>query len=215
MAAYILFEAWQRWRDPPLVQTTGVLIVAALGLAVNFASIGLLRAGKDASLNVKGAYLEVWSDMLGSIGVIIGALVIRFTGWQWVDSLIAVAIGLWVLPRTWVLLRDTLNILLEGVPEGIDIGAVRRSLLTLPGVAGVHDLHVWALTSGKPNLTVHLVQDGANADAASLLQTARETLAGEHGITHTTIQIESTACAQAETTTTAEHDPFAEGATHA
>ena len=197
VAGYILFEAWQRWRQPEEVQTTGVLVVAALGLVVNLASMWMLRSGKDASLNVKGAYLEVWSDMLGSIGVIVGALVIRITGWNWVDSVIAVAIGLWVLPRTWVLLKDTLNILLEGVPEGIDMAAVRQSLLGLPGVLGVHDLHVWAVTSGRPSLTVHLVHAADVAAPAQLLERARAVLAAEHHITHTTVQLETQPCAQA------------------
>lgn len=197
VAGFILFEAWQRWRQPEEVQTTGVLVVAALGLVVNLASMWLLRSGKDDSLNVKGAYLEVWSDMLGSIGVIAGAIVIRVTGWNWVDSVIAVAIGLWVLPRTWVLLKDTLNILLEGVPEGIDLAAVRQSLLGLQGVLGVHDLHVWAVTSGRTSLTVHLVHAADVAAPAELLERAREVLAAEHHITHTTVQLETQPCAQA------------------
>lgn len=125
VAAYILYEAWQRWSNPPAVQTTGVLVIAVLGTIVNLVSMRLLSSGKDSSLNVKGAYLEVWSDLLGSIGVIVGALVILFTGWNWVDTVIAVAIGLWVLPRTWILLRETLNILLEGVPDGIDLPQLR------------------------------------------------------------------------------------------
>lgn len=198
VAGYILFEAWQRWRQPEEVQTTGVLVVAALGLVVNLASMWMLRSGKDASLNVKGAYLEVWSDMLGSIGVIAGAIVIRVTGWNWVDSVIAVAIGLWVLPRTWVLLKDTLNILLEGVPEGIDIAAVRQSLLGLPGVLGVHDLHVWAVTSGRPSLTVHLVHAPDVATPTELLERARAVLAADHRIRHTTVQLETQPCAQAD-----------------
>ena len=198
VAGYILFEAWQRWRQPEEVQTTGVLVVAALGLVVNLASMWMLPSGKDASLNVKGAYLEVWSDMLGSIGVIAGAIVIRITGWNWVDSVIAVAIGLWVLPRTWVLLKDTLNILLEGVPEGIDMAAVRQSLLGLPGVLGVHDLHVWAVTSGRTSLTVHLVHAPDVAAPVELLERARTVLAAEHHITHTTIQLETQPCAQAD-----------------
>ena len=198
VAGYILFEAWQRWRQPEEVQTTGVLVVAALGLVVNLASMWMLRSGKDASLNVKGAYLEVWSDMLGSIGVIAGAIVIRVTGWNWVDSVIAVAIGLWVLPRTWVLLKDTLNILLEGVPEGIDIAAVRQSLLGLPGVLGVHDLHVWAVTSGRTSLTVHLVHAPDVATPTELLERARAVLAADHRIRHTTVQLETQPCAQAD-----------------
>ena len=159
------------------------------------------ETGKDASLNVKGAYLEVWSDLLGSIGVIAGALVIRVTGWNWVDTVVAVAIGLWVLPRTWILLKETLNILLEGVPEGIDLPALRQSLLDLPGVLALHDLHVWALTSGKPSLTVHLVHDAQAGPSAALLVAARELLAAKYGIPHITVQLETEACAQA-----AQHD---------
>ena len=104
VAIYILIEAYQRFRSPAEVQAMGMLWVAAFGLAINLVSMRMLSSGRDASLNLKGAYLEVWSDMLGSIGVIVGALVIRYTGWLWVDSVIAVAIGLWVVPRTWVLL---------------------------------------------------------------------------------------------------------------
>src|SRR5581483_12390088 len=119
-------------------------------------------------------YLEVWSDMLGSVGVIVAAVLIYFTGWTWVDPLVAVAIGLWVLPRTWVLLKESLNILLEGVPAGLKLDEIEQALLALPGVEGVHDLHAWALTSGKNSLTVHLV---CNADATGegeLLQSAAD-----------------------------------------
>ncbi len=199
VAGYILYEAWRRWDAPPEVQTTGVMVVAALGMVVNLASMRLLRAGKGSSLNIKGAYLEVWSDLLGSIGVLVGAVVIRITGWQWVDPLIAVAIGLWVLPRTWVLLRDTLNILLEGVPEGIDMAEVRRSLLAIDGVTGLHDLHVWALTGGKPSLSVHLVHRATPGGADQVLASSRSVLFERHGIRHTTVQLETEPCAQALT----------------
>lgn len=122
VAAYILFEAWQRFRQPVAVHSAGMLVVASIGLAINLISMWLLRRGKDSSLNVKGAYLEVWSDMLGSVGVIGAALLIQITGWLWLDAMVAVAIGLWVLPRTWVLLKESLNVLLEGVPDGVDLG---------------------------------------------------------------------------------------------
>ncbi|MDU5079364.1 cation diffusion facilitator family transporter, partial [Enterobacter sp.] len=139
VAGYILYEGWQRLREPAQVQSSGMLVVAVLGLIVNLISMRMLQGGKDKSLNVKGAYLEVWSDMLGSIGVIGAALVIRFTGWVWVDAVVAVAIGLWVLPRTWLLLKESLNVLLEGVPDGIDMGALMASVQAVPGVTGLHD----------------------------------------------------------------------------
>jgi cobalt-zinc-cadmium efflux system protein len=164
---------------------------------INFVSLRLLTAGKDRSLNVKGAYLEVWSDLLGSIGVIAAALVIKATGWVWVDTAVAVAIGLWVLPRTWILLRDSLNILLEGVPEGVDLAAIETGLLRIDGVASIHDLHVWALTSGRTAATVHVVyRDGA--DPGDVLVKVRRSLRDQFGMAHTTAQLEARDCREAE-----------------
>ncbi len=194
VAAYILFEAWQRWSNPPAVQTTGVLVIAVLGTIVNLVSMRLLASGKDSSLNVKGAYLEVWSDLLGSIGVIVGALVILFTGWNWVDTVIAIAIGLWVLPRTWILLKETLNILLEGVPEGTDLPQLKQALLDVPGVISVHELHVWAVSSAKTSLSAHILYDTNSAHPASILEAVELLLAKQFEITHTTIQLETEAC---------------------
>lgn len=196
VAIYILVEAWQRLREPTEVQSTPMLAVAVLGLVVNLISMRLLRGGSAGSLNVKGAYLEVWSDMLGSLGVIVAALVIRFTGWIWIDALVAAGIGLWVLPRTWVLLKESLNILLEGTPEGIDIEEVAQAMRTVEGVEDVHDLHVWALTSGKNSLTAHVVHaDGS--DAAALIGRLQELLADRFRVHHTTLQVERPACEHA------------------
>ncbi len=135
VAIYILYEAYQRFSQPPEIQSLGMLVVAALGLIINLISMKILVSSSQDSLNVKGAYLEVLSDALGSVGVIIGALVIYFTGWMWVDTVIAVLIGFWVLPRTWVLLKQSINILLEGVPSEIDIESLRNDLLALDGCA--------------------------------------------------------------------------------
>lgn len=189
IAAYILYEAYQRFRNPPVVQSGAMLIVAFVGLVVNIASMRILSGGSKGSLNVKGAYLEVWSDMLGSIGVIAAALIIRFTAWSKADPLIAVLIGLWVLPRTWTLLSESVNVLLEGVPEGIELREVENSLLGVDGVAEVHDLHVWSITSGRNSLTAHLrlVQD---YDAERVMRMATEAVAHRFNITHTTIQTE-------------------------
>ncbi|WP_421884154.1 cation diffusion facilitator family transporter [Methylibium sp.] len=197
VALYILYEAYRRFNAPAEVQPLGMLVVATLGLAVNLLSMRFLQSGKDTSLNVKGAYLEVWADMLGSIGVIVAALVIRFTGWAWVDTLVAVGIGLWVLPRTWVLLKESLNILLEGAPEGVDVDEVARTMLAVPGVTGVHDLHVWVLTSGKNALTAHVVH-AASIDGAALIEPLKEMLADRFKVFHTTLQVEPTACQHSE-----------------
>ena len=195
VAAYILYEAYQRFHAPPAVHPLGMLGIAAIGLLVNFVGMRLLKSGAASSLNVKGAYLEVWADALGSLGVIAAGIIIHFTGWTWVDALVAVAIGLWVLPRTWKLLRESLNILLEGVPSDMALNDIEQALLTVPGVQGIHDLHVWALTSGKNSLTVHLVID-MGAAQQGVLQAAARLLEERFKLTHTTIQVEAAACAQ-------------------
>lgn len=193
VAGYVLWEGIQRFFEPAEVQSSGMLIVAAIGLAVNLVAMRLLSAGKEQSLNVKGAYLEVWADMLGSIGVIAGALVIMFTGWQWVDPLVAIGIGFWVLPRTWTLLKETTQILLEGVPSGIDLAKLRAAIAATPGVAGVHDLHVWSLTSDDHSLSAHVeLADGADFEAVRT-QVAK-TLHDHYHIEHATIQVEREAC---------------------
>lgn len=198
VALYILYEAWQRFNSPAEVQPTGMLVVAVLGLLINLISMWLLSSGKDESLNLKGAYLEVWSDMLGSLGVIAAAILIRYTGWAWVDTVVAVGIGLWVLPRTWILLKDTLNILLEGVPEGIDLAKIEQTLRAFGGVTDLHDLHIWSLTSGKHSLTSHIVYDRTRVDADNLLVSLRALLSRDFGIHHVTLQLESTPCDEAD-----------------
>ena len=198
VAAYILYEAYQRLRNPPEIHSLGMLGIAVIGLAVNFAGMRILQHGKESSLNLKGAYLEVWSDMLGSLGVILAAVIIYFTQWTWVDAAVAAGIGLWVLPRTWTLLKDSLNILLEGVPSGMSLDEIEQALLAVPGVVEIHDLHVWALTSGKNSLTVHLVvRDGSEEQA--VLQAATALLASRFALRHATVQIEAAACEMKDT----------------
>ena len=165
VAGFVLYEGIQRFFAPPEVQSLGMLLVASAGLLVNLVAMRILAGGKDDSLNVKGAYLEVWADMLGSVGVIGAALLIWATGWNWVDPIVAIAIGLWVLPRTWILLRDTTHILLQGVPRGIDLDAVRAAMRAQPGVTDVHDLHIWSVAGDDACLTAHVVvSDGGDVD---------------------------------------------------
>lgn len=197
VSLYILVEAYRRLGQPPEIQSTAMLIIALLGLGVNLFSMQVLASGKDESLNLKGAYLEVWSDFLGSLGVIAAALVIRFTGWTIVDSLVAVGIGLWVLPRTWVLLRNALNVLLEGVPGGIELDAVRRAMLDVTGVMDVHDLHIWALTGGRVCLTAHVVAPSRAADQEAVVSELNGVLRERFTIGHVTIQCERVPCADA------------------
>lgn len=192
VAIYIVYEAFKRFSQPPEIQSLGMLLVAVIGLVINLISMKILMSSAKDSLNIKGAYLEVLSDALGSVGVIIGATIIYFTGWVWVDTLIAVLIGFWVLPRAWMLLKQSINILLEGVPEEIDIEKLRQDLLALDGVESIHQLKVWAITSKNVHLTVHLF--APTADRNLLYQQALEMLSHTHGIKEMTLQIEDDVC---------------------
>ncbi|WP_151708452.1 cation diffusion facilitator family transporter [Acinetobacter brisouii] len=192
VAIYILYEAYIRFSKPPEIQSVGMLIVATIGLVINLISMKILMSSANNSLNVKGAYLEVLSDALGSVGVIIGAVVIYFTNWYWVDTIIAVLIGFWVLPRTWVLLKQSINILLEGVPDEIDIEALRQDLLSLDGVESIHQLKVWAISSKNIHLAVHLY--APQAERNHLYDEATEMLTHRYGIWQVTLQIEENPC---------------------
>lgn len=192
VAIYILYEAYRRFSQPPEIQSVGMMIVAVVGLVINLISMKILFSSSKQSLNIKGAYLEVLSDALGSVGVIIGGAIIYFTGWMWVDTIIAVLIGFWVLPRTWILLKQSINILLEGVPEEIDIEKLRNDLLSVKGVESIHQLKVWAITSKNVHLTVHLF--APEADRNQLYQQVMEMLSHQHGITEMTLQIEDNEC---------------------
>ena len=151
-----------------------MLAVATVGLVINVIAMRILVTGKDNSLNVKGAYLEVWADMLGSLGVIGGAILIWTTGWTWVDPAVAIAIGLWVLPRTWSLLKDTAQVLLQGVPRGMALGDVRSAIAEMPGVADVHDLHLWSVAGDDASLTAHVVVSAGQRSGRSAAQRCRD-----------------------------------------
>ncbi len=189
IAGYVLYEGVQRFLDPQPVGSVGMLIVAFFGLVVNLIAMRVLAGGRDRSLNVKGAYLEVWADMLGSVGVLLAAALIWLTGWTWVDPAVAIAIGLWVPPRTWILLRDTTNILLQGVPRGIDLDAVRAAIADVAGVASVHDLHLWSVAGDDRSLTAHIVID-ASEDEQQVRRRVADQLHDRFEIDHATLQIE-------------------------
>ncbi len=189
VAGYVLFEAWQRLTSPPEVPGLPMLMVAVVGLIVNLISFRLLMAGAKESLNVKGAYLEVFSDMLGSVGVIVAAIIIFTTGWRYADPLIGAGIGLFILPRTWRLTAQALRILMEVAPAGLDVDEVQDRILRLPGVAGVHDLHIWTVTSGLETASGHVVL-AEDADLHAVLDRVTTLLAEEYHVTHATIQCE-------------------------
>lgn len=197
VAAYILWEAFGRFRSPPEVSSLGMMAVAALGLVVNLISMQLLKAGSGESLNVKGAYLEVWADMLGSVGVIIAGVIVFLTDYAIVDPIVATLLGLWVLPRTWSLMKEAGHILMQGVPPGLDMEAVRRALLASPGVDAVHDLHAWALGSKERVLTAHVVARSTPDSTDALRERITRTLRDDFQIDRLTLQIERQSCAEA------------------
>ena len=199
VAGYILWEAVGRFRQPPDVASTGMLVIAALGLVVNLISMRLLKAGSGDSLNVKGAYLEVWADMLGSVGVIGGAIIIMLTGWTLADPIIAVLIGLWVLPRTWTLLRAAGGVLMQSVPAGLDLDQVRDMMLAHPGVAKVHDLHAWALGSKEPVLTAHIILDDETQQPDVVRQSLATALTAAFDIEHATLQVDAASAVEGPT----------------
>jgi cobalt-zinc-cadmium efflux system protein len=188
VAGYVLVEAVLRLRDPAEVQSLPVLLVGVLGLGVNVVAFLLLRAGAAESLNVRGAYLEVVSDMLGSVGVIVAALLLWLTGWDWVDPVVGAAIGLFILPRAYRLGRDAVRVLVQAAPPELDVDLIRAALLELDGVAGVHDLHVWTLTSEMHVMSAHvLVRDHTDR---SVLPRAQQVLTERFGLQHATLQLE-------------------------
>ncbi len=193
---YIVYEAWRRFAEPAEIHSLPMLIVAALGLIVNFIGMQLLADGKEQSLNMKGAYLEVWSDFLGSAGVIVAALIIMASGWLWVDSLVAVLIGIWVLPRSWTLLGESVNILLQGAPKGIAVSEIEMAPLSISGVSEIHNLHVWSLTSSRNVITAHIVTKTPAERFAGIRKDIEKLLEERHDLHLSTIQIEdeSEAC---------------------
>ncbi|MGH3861214.1 cation diffusion facilitator family transporter [Actinokineospora sp.] len=190
VAGYVVYEAVQRFDNPPAVPGVPVLLAALAGLAANIVSFLLLRDGAKDSLNVRGAYLEVLADLIGSVGVLISALVTILFGWRYADPIVGVAIGLWVLPRTWGLARRALHILFQHAPERVDVEELTKRLCAVPGVAEVHDVHVWTLTSGMEVASAHLTIT-ADADQAEVLRAAQELLTVDYGLEHATLQVES------------------------
>jgi cobalt-zinc-cadmium efflux system protein len=189
VAGYILYEAFDRVWSPPPILSWPMLVIAILGLGVNLLGMGLLHHSAGENLNVRGAYLEVFSDALGSVGVIVAAVIILMTGFYLADPLISAAIGLFILPRTWVLMRQALHILMEGVPPHLNIREIEASMATMPGVRAVHDLHIWTLTSGKDAMSSHVVVDDLTV-GDRMLRDLHKLLHERFGIEHTTLQLE-------------------------
>ncbi len=189
VAGYVVVEALARLGDPQEVRSGVLLVVAGLGLAANLVAFALLREGAKESLNLEGAYLEVLADTVGSVAVIVGGLVIEVTGWAWVDPAVGVAIGLWILPRTWRLAARAVRILVQAAPPGFDLAALEGDLGAVEGVIDVHDLHVWTLTSEMDVVSAHLMVT-VGTDAHAVLDQARHMLRERYRIDHATLQVE-------------------------
>ncbi|USI74398.1 cation diffusion facilitator family transporter [Sphingomonas morindae] len=194
-AGVVLVEGVRRILAPEPVASLGMLGVALVGLVANIVALAVLTGGRGESMTVRGAYLEVWADALGSIGVIAGALLIHLTGRAWIDPVVAIAIAFWVLPRTWTLLRDTTQVLLEGVPRRLSLAEVREALIAAPGVCGVHDLHLWSLSGEDASLTAHIeVESAGSAEPVRAALTAM--LAERFAVRHVTLQTETGPCGE-------------------
>ncbi len=189
VAIYVLVEAARRLTGEPEVLGIPMLVVATLGLVVNLIAFALLREGSKESLNVEGAYLEVLADTLGSVGVIIAAILLEVFGWAWVDPVVGAAIGLWILPRTYRLGSQAVRILLQAAPPDVDLVALRADLAAINGVVDVHDLHVWTLTSEMENASAHLMV-AAGTDTHTVLDQARDLLQTRYHVEHATLQVE-------------------------
>lgn len=189
VAVYVVIEAVRRIGERPEVETGPMIIVGALGLVINLIVMFMLRSGAKESLNVRGAYLEVIADTAGSVGVVVAGILVMLTGATWWDTVIALAIGIFVAVRAVLLGRQVLAVLGQHVPEGMQINEVADDLAGIEGVRDVHDLHVWVLTSGMNVATAHLVADDATS-ASTILEQARSRLRINHGVEHATIQVE-------------------------
>jgi cobalt-zinc-cadmium efflux system protein len=190
MATFIVVDAIRRLASPVAVNSGLLIVFGVIALCANAVSLLLLRRGQAESLNVRGAFLEVASDTLGAAAVIVTGVVIAATGFVRVDPIASLAIGLLILPRTWRLLRETIDVLLEASPRDMDLSEVRRHMTDLPGVRDVHDLHAWTITSGLPVLSAHVVVDQGVIDDGRMLDRLQDCLRGHFDVEHSTFQLE-------------------------
>ena len=189
ISIWIFVEAYRRFQDPPEILGGWMMVVAVIGLVVNVAGALILSRSEGESLNLQGALRHVLADVAGSVGAISAALIIIFTGWSYADPLISILIGVLVLGSSWKLLRDSVNILLEATPHGIDANEVGKQMAASDGVVEVHDLHIWTITSGFPALAAHVLV-GQKDDCHARRRELEEMLDHEYGIEHTTLQVD-------------------------
>ncbi|NKX55025.1 cation diffusion facilitator family transporter [Arthrobacter mobilis] len=202
IAVVIFLEALRRFNAVPQIHTGTMLLAAVLGAAANLVCLLILRGGQAESLNVRGAYLEVLGDLLGSLAVIAAAVVITLTGFRQADAIASILIAVMILPRAWSLLRDVVNVLLEATPKGVDVASVREHIQAAAGVVDVHDIHIWTITSGVPVFSAHVVveDEALNADGLDRVLDRLSSCLGDHFDTaHCTFQVEPASHAVHET----------------
>ncbi len=191
LSLWVIYEAYQRWADPPEVLGLGLTVVAVGGLLVNLTAAYFLHGSHENDLNMRGAWLHVMGDALGSVAAIIAGILILMFNWLWADAVVSVLISLIIIYGAWKLIRESVNVLLEGTPSHINLTAVEEAILKMKNVRDVHDLHVWTITSGIEALSVHIVHD-EDVLQNQLLLDVRKNLHDEFGIDHLTIQTETT-----------------------
>jgi cobalt-zinc-cadmium efflux system protein len=200
LSVWILYESVMRLRRPEPVQEVVMMVVAGLGLALNGAIVLALRAASRNDLNIRSAFVHMMGDALGSVAIVAGALAIRYTGWVQVDPLLSMAIALLIVWTAWDIIRESLNILLEGLPRGIKLGDVTEAMSGVEGVLGVHDLHIWSLGSHTHALSCHVrIEDVPPSASDAILQRVNGLLEKRFGIYHTTVQFEHASCAISQT----------------
>lgn len=190
IALWIFYEAWQRLADPPPIASLEMTAIAVGGLVINLIAAWLLHGGHQDNLNMRGAWLHVMGDALGSVAAIIAGVLMYTKGWYQADPIVSVVIGVIIIYGSWKLIRESVNVLLEGTPAHIDLGEVEKSILATDGVDNVHDLHIWTITSGMEALSAHVIH-ATDIKQADLLKALRAKLHDTFGIDHLTIQMET------------------------
>lgn len=195
VSAYIFYEAYHRFVEPPEVRGGLMLIVAAIGLLANVVGISILRSASRGNLNVKGAFLHMWSDTISSVGVIAAGIIILLTGRTIADPIISIIIGLLILRGAGGLVWESINILLEAVPKHLDVGQINNAIRKIKGVKDVHDVHLWAITSGMYAMSCHLlIEDQMVSNCTQIVEEVNQTLSKKFGISHSTVQLECEEC---------------------
>ena len=195
VSAYIFYEAYHRFVEPPEVRGGLMLIVAAIGLAANVVGISILRSASRGNLNVKGAFLHMWSDTVSSVGVIAAGIIILLTGRTIADPIISIIIGLLILRGAGGLVWESVNILLEAVPKHLDVSRINNAIRKIKGVKNVHDVHLWAITSGMYAMSCHLlIEDQMVSNCTQIVDEVNKTLSQKFGISHSTVQLECEEC---------------------